>query len=145
MTDRLTGAPRVASWIAQLAVAAILAQTLFFKFTAAPESVWIFSTLGLEPAGRIGSAVAELVAVVLLLMPATAALGALLALAVISGAIVSHLTKLGIEVQGDGGLLFGLALAVFAGSLVVLWLRRAQLPVVGARLAAVGRRPVSAG
>ena len=143
MTDRLTGAPRVVAWIAQLAVAAILAQTLFFKFTAAPESVWIFETLGLEPWGRIGSGVAELVAVVLLLMPATAALGALVALGVISGAILSHLTKLGIEVQGDGGLLFGLALAVFAGSLVVLWLRRAQLPIVGTRLA--GRRPVSAG
>lgn len=143
MTDRLTGAARVASWIAQLAVAAILAQTLFFKFTAAPESVWIFSRLGIEPWGRIGSGIAELVAVVLLLMPSTAALGALLALGVISGAIVSHLTKLGIEVQGDGGLLFGLALAVFAGSLVVVWLRRAQLPLVGARLA--GRRPVSAG
>jgi len=143
MTDRLTGAPRVVAWIAQLAVAAILAQTLFFKFTAAPESVWIFETLGLEPWGRIGSGVAELVAVALLLMPATAALGALVALGVISGAILSHLTKLGIEVQGDGGLLFGLALAVFAGSLVVLWLRRAQLPIVGTRLA--GRRPVSAG
>lgn len=144
MTDRLTGAPRVASWIAQLAVAAILAQTLFFKFTAAPESVWIFETLGLEPWGRIGSGVAELVAVVLLLIPATAALGGLLALAVIAGAIVSHLTKLGIEVQGDGGLLFGLALAVFAGSLLVVWLRRAQLPLVGALVARPGR-PVSAG
>jgi hypothetical protein len=142
--DRLTGAPRVASWIAQLAVAAILAQTLFFKFTAAPESVWIFETLGLEPWGRIGSGVAELVAVVLLLIPATAALGGLLALAVIAGAIVSHLTKLGIEVQGDGGLLFGLALAVFAGSLLVVWLRREQLPLVGAFFARSGR-PVSAG
>ena len=69
MTDRLTGAPRVVAWIAQLAVAAILAQTLFFKFTAAPESVWIFETLGLEPWGRIGSGVAELAAVVLLLWP----------------------------------------------------------------------------
>lgn len=145
MTDRLTGTPRVASWIAQLAVAVILAQTLFFKFTAAPESVWIFTTLGLEPWGRLGSGAAELVAVVLLLMPATAALGALLALGVISGAILSHLTKLGIEVLGDGGLLFGLALAVFAGSAVVLWLRRSQLPVVGARLAGAGRGSVSAG
>lgn len=144
MTDRLTGAPRVASWIAQLAVAAILAQTLFFKFTAAPESVWIFETLGMEPWGRIGSGVAELVAVVLLLIPATAALGGLLALGVIAGAIVSHLTKLGIEVQGDGGLLFGLALAVLAGSLLVVWLRRAQLPLVGGYLARSGR-PVSAG
>lgn len=144
MTDRLTGAPRVVSWIAQLAVAAILAQTLFFKFTAAPESVWIFETLGMEPWGRIGSGVAELVAVVLLLIPATAALGGLLALGVIAGAIVSHLTKLGIEVQGDGGLLFGLALAVFAGSLLVVWLRRAQLPLVGGYFARPGR-PVSAG
>lgn len=144
MTDRLTGAPRVASWIAQLAVAAILAQTLFFKFTAAPESVWIFETLGIEPWGRIGSGVAELVAVVLLLIPSTAALGGLLALGVIAGAIVSHLTKLGIEVQGDGGLLFGLALAVFAGSLLVVWLRRAQLPLVGGWLTRSGR-PVSAG
>lgn len=144
MTDRLTGAPRVASWIAQLAVAAILAQTLFFKFTAAPESVWIFETLGIEPWGRIGSGVAELVAAVLLLIPATAALGGLLALGVIAGAIVSHLTKLGIEVQGDGGLLFGLALAVFAGSLLVVWLRRAQLPLVGGWLTRSGR-PVSAG
>lgn len=144
MTDRLTGAPRVVSWIAQLAVAAILAQTLFFKFTAAPESVWIFETLGMEPWGRIGSGVAELVAVVLLLIPATAALGGLLALGVIAGAIVSHLTKLGIEVQGDGGLLFGLALAVFAGSLLVVWLRRAQLPLVGGWLTRSGR-PVSAG
>jgi hypothetical protein len=144
MTDRLTGAPRVASWIFQLAVAAILAQTLFFKFTAAPESVWIFTTLGLEPWGRIGSGVAELAAVVLLLVPATAALGALLALGLIAGAILSHLTKLGIEVQGDGGLLFGLAVAVCAGSLAVLWLRRSQLPWVGARLARIGR-PLSAG
>ena len=124
------------SWILQLAVAAILAQTLYFKFTAAPESVYIFSTLGLEPAGRIGSGIAEAVAVVLLLVPATAAVGALLALGVISGALASHLTRLGIEVQGDGGLLFGLACVVFAGSAVVLWLRRSELPVLGPRLAA---------
>lgn len=143
MTDRPTGGARAASWIAQLAVAGILAQTLYFKFTAAPESVWIFETLGLEPWGRIGTGVAELVAVVLLLIPSTAAFGALLALGVISGAILSHLTKLGIEVRGDGGLLFGLALAVFAGSLVVVWLRRAQLARFLARWR--GRRPVSAG
>lgn len=131
----LSPAAKRLSWILQLAVAAILAQTLYFKFTAAPESVYIFSTLGLEPAGRIGSGIAEAVAVVLLLVPATAAVGALLALGVISGALASHLTRLGIEVQGDGGLLFGLACVVFAGSAVVLWLRRSELPVVGPRLA----------
>ncbi len=123
------------SWTCQVVAAAILAQTLFFKFTAAPESVYIFQTLGMEPWGRIGSGLAELVAVVLLLVPATAGVGAVLALGVISGALVSHLTRLGIEVQGDGGLLFGLACVVFVASATVLWLRRADLPFVGARLA----------
>ncbi len=118
---------KVVSWVAQLAVAVILGQTLFFKLTAAPESVHIFSTLGMEPWGRLGTAAAELVAVVLLLVPGLAALGALLALGVISGALLSHLTVLGIEVQGDGGLLFGLAVAVFLLSLVILTLRREEL------------------
>ncbi len=131
----LSPAAKRLSWILQLLVAAILAQTLFFKFSAAPESVYIFSTLGLEPAGRIGSGIAEAVAVVLLLVPATAAVGAFLALGVISGALLSHLTRLGIEVQGDGGLLFALACVVFCCSAAVLWLRRGELPVVGRRLA----------
>ncbi len=73
---------------------------------------------------------------VLLLVPSTAAIGAALALGVISGAVVSHLTKLGIEVQGDGGLLFALALVVLVGSAIVLWLRRRELPIVGAHLPA---------
>jgi hypothetical protein len=132
MTELSRGA-RIASWIAQLVVAAILFQTLYFKFTAAPESVYIFSTLGLEPWGRIGSGVAELAAGLLLLVPSLAVVGAVLALGVISGALLSHLMVLGIEVQGDGGLLFGLALTVFVGSLVVLALRRREIPFVGSR------------
>ena len=119
------------SWVLQLAAAAILVQTLFFKFTAAPESVYIFSTLGMEPVGRIGSGIAELIASILLLTPSTVTLGAVLALGVMSGAIVSHLTVLGIEVQGDGGLLFALAITVFVSSAVVLFLRRAEVPYVG--------------
>ncbi len=127
------------SWILRLIVAAILFQTLFFKFTGAAESVYIFSKLGLEPAGRIGSGIAELIAVLLLLIPATVCYGALLALAVISGAIMSHLTTLGIAVvnadgTSDGGLLFGLALIVFFGSLGILWLHRADIPLIGKRL-----------
>lgn len=117
-----------ASWVLQLVAAAILFQTLFFKFTAAPESVHIFTTLGMEPWGRVGSGVAELVACVLLLVPRTVPLGGLLTLGVISGAIAGHLTKLGIVVKDDGGLLFGLALVVFASSLGVLAIRRRQLP-----------------
>lgn len=120
------------TWTLQLVVAAILLQTLFFKFTGAAESVYIFSTLGMEPWGRYASGVAELIASVLLLIPGCAASGALLALGVISGALVSHLTALGIEVQGDGGLLFGLAVIVFICSLAILALRWRELPFVGA-------------
>lgn len=123
----------VTSWILQVLVAGILVQTLFFKFTGAEESKYIFSTLGMEPWGRYASGVAELIAAVLLLTPRTVTLGAMLALGVISGAIASHLTRLGIEVQGDGGLLFSLACVVFAASAIVLFLRRAQIPVIGAR------------
>lgn len=125
--------PRTAvilSWIGQIVAALILLQTLYFKFTGAPESVYIFTTLGVEPWGRIASGVVELVAAVLLLIPATAGIGAVIALGVMSGALLSHLTRLGISVQGDGGLLFGLAVTVFIASLLVAWLRRESIPVV---------------
>ena len=129
---------RAVSWILQLLVAAILVQTLFFKFSGAEESIYIFTTLGAEPWGRLGSGVAELVASVLLLTPGLALYGALAALVIITGAIVSHLTVLGIEVMGDGGLLFALALIVFAASATIVSLRRAALPIVGARRAMLG-------
>jgi hypothetical protein len=116
----------IGSWLAQLIVAGVLAQTLFFKFTAAPESVYIFEKLGAEPVGRIGSGVMELIAAVLLLIPRTAVVGAGLISGIILGAIGAHLGPLGIVVQNDGGLLFALALIVFFGSLTVLALRRRQ-------------------
>ena len=124
------------SWGLQAVVAVILVQTLFFKFTAAEESVYIFTTVGAEPWGRIGSGVVELIAAVLLLIPALAPYGAILAMGVMAGAIVSHLTILGIEVKGDGGLLFGLALTVFIGSAIVLFIRRGQLPWINRYLGA---------
>jgi len=127
------------SWLLQIVVAIILLQTLFFKFTGAEESVYIFSTLGLEPWGRYASGVVELIAAILLFVPRYAVFGALLSLGVISGAIVSHLTKLGIEVNGDGGLLFGLAVTVFIGSLFILVIRRDELPVIGTTLARFAR------
>jgi hypothetical protein len=115
----------------RLTAAAILLQTLFFKFTGAAESVYIFQALGAEPWGRLGSGIAELATAILLLAPSTAALGGLLGIGVMSGAILSHLTILGIEIMGDGGLLFALALIVWTASAVVLWLYRRTLPVVG--------------
>ena len=128
--------PQIVSWALQLLVAGILLQTLFFKFTGAEESVYIFSTLGAEPWGRIGSGVIELVAAILLLVPATAPFGALLTMGVMAGAIGSHLTVLGIEVRGDGGLLFTLAVTAFVGSAIVFFIRRAQVPLLGRLLEA---------
>ncbi|MCI0388035.1 MAG: DoxX family protein [Acidobacteria bacterium] len=129
----------IISWVLQVIVAVILFQTLFFKFTGATESVYIFSKLGLEPWGRIGSGMVELIAVILLLIPSTVTIGAILSLGVISGAIMSHLTKLGIVVinsdgTSDGGLLFALALIVFVGSAIILFIHRAEIPVVGGKL-----------
>lgn len=129
----------IISWALQIIVAGILVQTLFFKFTGATESVYIFTRLGLEPWGRIGSGVVELIAVILLLIPSTVTIGAILSIGVIGGAIMSHLTKLGIIViNSDGttdrGLLFILALAVFVGSAIILFIRRTEIPVIGQRL-----------
>ena len=124
----------IIAWICRVAAAVILLQTLFFKFTAAPESVYIFTKVGLEPWGRIGSGIAELLAAILILIPATTWLGAGLALAVMGGAIFSHLTVLGIVVMNDGGLLFGLSLAVAACCTVLLFLQRRRVPIIGGYL-----------
>lgn len=128
-------------WACRLGVAAILGQTLFFKFSGAPESVHIFSTLGVEPWGRIATGVIELIAAVLVLIPRTAWLGAGIAAGTMVGAIASHLLFLGIQTQGDGGLLFGLALAVLFAALAILWLHRAEVPVPDALRARAGLPP----
>ena len=125
----------IASWIFQLVAAVILAQTLFFKFSGAEESKYIFTALGVEPWGRLATGGLELIAVVLLLIPRTVTLGALLALGLMTGALGSHLTKLGVVVKDDGGLLFVLAATVFACSAAVLVLRRRQIPIIGSLFA----------
>jgi putative oxidoreductase len=125
----------VLSWVLRITAAIILLQTLFFKFTAAPESVYIFTNVGAEPWGRIGSGVVELIAAILMLTPRLTWLGSLLAIGMMAGAIVSHVTVLGIEVQDDKGLLFALALIVFVCSTVNLLLHRTEIPVIGRRLA----------
>lgn len=126
---------KVLSWLLRLTAAIILLQTLVFKFTAAPESVYIFTKVGAEPWGRLGSGIVELIAAALLLTPRFDWLGSLIALGVMAGAIVSHLTVLGIEVQGDKGLLFALALIVFVSSGINLLIHRAEIPIIGRRLA----------
>jgi putative oxidoreductase len=109
--------------ILRMVSAVILLQTLFFKFTGAPESKFIFSSLGVEPWGRVFSGIVELVASILLLIPATQIIGAAISLGVMCGAIASHLFVLGIVIQGDGGLLFALACIVFVASALILGLQ----------------------
>ena len=141
-------------WVLRLIAAVILLQTLFFKFSAAPESIYIFSKLsnflaglvgpivgtkagaaiaGSEAYSRIGSGVMELVAALLLIYPRYPWAGATLALAATGGALLSHLTFLGIDVMGDRGLLFGLAIVTVLCSIGVLYLYRTELPLVGGR------------
>lgn len=124
----------ILSWIFRIVVALILLQTLFFKFSGSEESKYIFTTLmgaEYEAFGRIGSGIVELFASILILMPKTSWLGALLALGTITGAIFSHLTQLGIVVKDDGGLLFGLAVLVFIFSGIILLIERNNVPIIG--------------
>ena len=115
----------------RLIVAIILIQTLRFKFTAHPDSVYIFETVGLEPIGRISIGILELIAGILLLIPKTVWAGAALTLGIIGGAIFLHLTKLGIEVQNDGGVLFITAVVTFILSAIILFIHKRQIPFIG--------------
>lgn len=110
--------------IAGLLAAFILLQTLFFKFSGSAESVYIFTQVGIEPWGRYLTGTIEAIAGMMLLLRALSGYGAAIGLVVISGAIFSHLTVLGIEVMDDGGYLFGLAITVFVCCIIVLWFRR---------------------
>lgn len=116
--------------VLRLIVAIILIQTLRFKFTAHPDSVYIFETVGLEPYGRIGIGILELIAGILLLVPKTVWLGALLTLGIIGGAIFMHLTMLGIEVNEDGGVLFYTAVLTFTLSAILLYLHKKDIPFI---------------
>jgi uncharacterized membrane protein YphA (DoxX/SURF4 family) len=115
------------SWAAQIIAAIILAQTLFFKFTAAPESVALFTKLGVEPYGRIGAGIMELITVILLLIPRKAWLGAIFGIMTMGGAIMAHLTVIGIESNGDGGFLFFLALITLTCCLTVAYIRKSDI------------------
>ena len=102
-------------------------QTLYYKFSAAPESVYIFTELGLEPFGRIGIGIVELVASILLVFRKTSMLGALLGIGVIAGAIFAHIFIIGIVVQNDKGVLFGLALVTFMACSITIYLQKDKL------------------
>lgn len=115
-------------WIVKLITVVILVQTLYFKFTGAEESVYIFTTLGIEPYGRIGSGVVELIASILILIPRTTLIGALVGFGTMAGAILSHLMFLGIEVKNDGGTLFILAIITFLCCLLLIYNQKNKIP-----------------
>lgn len=120
--------------VIRIIVTITLIQTLRFKFTGHPDSVYIFETLGLEPFGRIGIGILELIAGILLLIPRTVWAGALLTLGLIGGALIMHLTKLGIVVNNDEGVLFITAIVTFILSAIILYLYRKDIPIIGEKL-----------
>jgi len=115
-------------------VAIILIQTLRFKFTAQPDSVYIFKTVGIEPYGRIAIGIIELIAGVLLLVPKTVWVGSLLTLGILGGAIIMHLTKIGIVVNNDNGVLFITALITFILSAILFYHHRKDVPIFGEKI-----------
>jgi putative oxidoreductase len=115
-------------WAARIVAALIMLQTLYFKFTGAEESVYIFTQVGMEPWGRIGVGVMELIASILILLPSTVWLGSVIALGLMGGAIMMHLTLLGIEVKGDGGQLFLYAVIVSVCAIIAFWISRKSVP-----------------
>ncbi len=120
----------------QIFVALVYLQTLYFKFSAHPDSVYIFSTLGIEPAGRILVGILECITAALVLIPKTRLPGAILSIGVISGAVLAHLGPLGIEVNEDGGSLFLLAVLVLMASLAILFLRLEETRLLVQRVSA---------
>ena len=143
--DALSTPLSITAWVLQIGIAFMLGQTLYFKFSGAPETVAMFEILNAEPFGRYAAGTLELAAVVLLLIPRTSAVGALVSLMAITGAIGAHVTKLGISIDAEaigtpaieplnGPSLFIMALGIFIASSVILFIRRRSLPVIGTRL-----------
>jgi len=113
-------------WILRLVPAIILLQTLYFKFTAQPESVQLFTRIGMEPYGRIGTGVLELIAAILILIPRYTGYGAILGLVMMTGALYFHLTKIGIFFGGDA-LLFIYAVVTFVCCALLIFIYKTRL------------------
>lgn len=117
----------------RVVIAIILLQTLRYKFTGHTDSIYIFTKIGLEPFGRIGIGVLELIAAILILVPRTIWVGSLLSIGIISGALFLHVSQLGIEINKDGGTLFYMAVSIFTLSCLVLWNERKKIPLIGSK------------
>lgn len=116
--------------IIRILIAVILIQTLRYKFTAHPDSIYIFSKIGMEPFGRIGIGILELIAALLIIIRPTVWMGSIMAVGLMSGALILHVTELGVEVNGDSGKLFYMAVMVFTLSVVISWTERKRIPII---------------
>ncbi len=123
-------ATNIISWCLRIVIAVIFLQTLYFKFTAHPDSVYIFSQLGAEPYGRIGLGIAELITAFLILLPRTKIIGLFLSFGIICGAIFSHLLVIGTNIAGDSGGLFALALVIFVACIALFYLHRNEIQLL---------------
>ena len=126
--DGLTSKQRIVSWVCSLIAAGIMIETLFFKFTGAEESVYIFSKMHTEPWWRWGQGIWELLASIGLLLPRWRWAGGILTTGAMGAAIFSHMTWLGFSILGDHGLLFGMACVTFVCGFTVLMLHRREIP-----------------
>jgi len=126
--DTLTRRQKILSWVCCLIAAGIMIETLFFKFTGAPESVYIFKRMGTEPWWRWGQGIWELLASICLLWPRMKWAGGILTTGAMLAAILSHMTWLGYSIQGDHGLLFGMACVTVVCGFTVLMLHRDSIP-----------------
>jgi putative oxidoreductase len=117
----------ILSWLLRIIVAVIFIQTLYFKFTGHPDSVYIFSKLGVEPYGRIGLGISELIVAILLLIPSTKVTGIILSFGIICGAIMSHFLVIGTEIAGDSGRLFALAIVVLLACIFLYFIHRKEV------------------
>lgn len=119
----------------KIVVAIILLQTLYFKFSGAQESIDLFTKIAgeNEAAMRIGTGILELIASLLLFAPKKTWLGALLTLGLMSGAVISHLTILGIVQNNDHGALFTSALIALIAAVLLLFASKKELPFLSKR------------
>lgn len=127
---------KIFSVLLKLLISLIVGQTLFFKFSGAEESIYIFSTLKVEPWGRIALGTLELLSIILLWISRTTVYALILIFVMMCGAVASHLFILGIDIMGDGGELFILGMVTLLTSAVLLFTKREEIKTLGMKFIA---------
>lgn len=116
----------IVQWTLRLFISFYLIQYSYVKLSGQQSAIELFTTLEMEPWGRITIGILELITVLLILYPRTTVLGGLLGMVSMAAVIYYHLTQLGIAIRGDS-FLFIIACAIFAASLALVITNRKQL------------------